>query len=300
MRGLVETVASGIVMSCLAVAGCSGQTGLASETAMGTSTTGTTGLSTVADRPTDAGVTGTGDFESSSSTPASDMSTGRSEAETGSTMSCEEPDAVTSVWIHEEASLDRWSFLLDATCVVDQVEEAGLGFAVGLLCDEGGDTPTERSIRLTSAVAQPAPLLVGETVRAQLYRDFLAPTSSYARLSGPQGATLVAYYQWPLRVSVPRVVGTWFEVSVEMFGANCTPAEPEEGGGMFVVDPCPAIETRLGVNLTWGGTDLSLAPGDLTEEGGVVYAAAASQLDYVDMSCGPTPSARISMVRLRE
>jgi len=276
--------------------GCSDEPGVVSATA--TATVGSTTLE--ANTSSGPAVTETGAPGSSSSTTSPGTTTGLTETESNGTMLCDEPDAVTSAWIEEDAPLDGSDFQNDAVCVVDQVDDLETGFAYDLLCDEGGDAPTERRVRLTSAVSQPAPLIVGETVRAQLYRDFSdTGTSTYVRLSAPEGDTLVAYYEWPVRSSVPDTVAAWFDVSVETFDANCTPVEPEVGG-MFVQDPCPAIDTRVGVVATWAGVDLSLGPGELVEEHGAVYAADASQLEFVEESCGATTRAWVSMVRLRE
>lgn len=119
------------------------------------------------------------------------------------------------------------------------------------------------------------------------------------RFSAPEGETLVGHFGWPVSASVPDTVAAWFNLSIETFDANCTPVEPEVGG-MFVQDPCPAIDTRLGVVMTWDGVDVSIGPGELVEEQGAVYAADASRLEFVEESCGATVRAWVSMVRLRD
>lgn len=274
-------------------------TGTAGDAATSSSTsTGAAGSGS-----SDAGPTGTGtDGGGSASTSTSSGSS----SETGEEpIACESGD-VLHAFVHDEVGPDVFQLQVDATCDVVTVDPSEGVTSYELACDEGKAAPVVHTLSLSMPEGGGQPLAVDDTIHARIYREYPidGPFATYVALTSEGDEPLVGYYEWPPRASVPDDVLAWFDLELETFDAGCATELPEEmePGTAFIIDPCPAEETPMGIQLRWGADSVSLSPGEQQQVGPRLYTGGVSTYTFVgEESCGGDgPRGRVGFVRQAE
>jgi hypothetical protein len=204
----------------------------------------------------------------------------------------------------EPVERDPYYRFVDADCVVQGVVEDGIYRIYTFECDEGG-IPVPHELQAgSSAGPLELPLTAGTPVHLQLFKDYPIDFGGlpYVMVRDAAGDLVLGYYGGG---SVPAEVGNvdaWFApLAFELAFGDCEPEPFEEPGTMFIIDPCPAVRTRLAVDFQLGDEGIHLLDHTSGQLGPLsLFVASARHLDPVgEDTCGFAPDG-FSFVAYRE
>lgn len=204
----------------------------------------------------------------SSGTGASSSDTGEA---TGTAEACLPLPESSSIYVDmdvEQPDPDVYEVVVEADCVVTSVIVRANLRAYTLECDEGLGMPVphELEVRRNSGPPPPdLPMAVGTPVHLQLAKDYPIDSGgfTYVVVRDAAGELVLAWYGGG---NVPGDLGVdleaWFApLEVALAFGDCEPEPYEEPGNMFIIDPCPAVETRLALDFQLGDEGIHLLDG---------------------------------------
>lgn len=175
---------------------------------------------------------------------------------------------------------------VDATCVVSGFERGGGPSEYALTCDEGEAEPTVRLLHAPFIAA----LELGMTVRLRYLRQHVLDGSFYRAFAihDIEGALVMGSYRNGLPSDAPTDPATFFEpFEFESVDGLCAGEAPgEDGGGTFIIDPCPFVRTPLGLSVTSGDQSTTILDGTTRSVGGYEFNVSAYFADFVDPEPG--------------
>lgn len=175
------------------------------------------------------------------------------------------PEALTfQVYFDEEPPAeDVWELVVDADCVVAGVADEGDIRFYSFECDEGDDLPVSHQLEVRRSTGPiDLPMAAGTPVHVQVARDYPIDSGgfNYVVVRDAAGELVLGWYGGGI---VPEDLGVdveaWFApLEYALAFGDCEPVPYEDPGGSFIVDPCPAAETRLAVGFQLGDEGIHL------------------------------------------
>lgn len=212
-----------------------------------------------------------------------------------------------SVEIDVEVPFEVSELSLDADCTVVSVTDDDDARLYGIECDEEGNAPVPHLLEVERSPGPiELPLAVGAAIHVQVEKCYPIDHGCYDYIVVRDMAgelVLGRYDGYPVNPAVEVDVDAWFApLEYGLAFGDCEPVPYVDMGGSFIVDPCPAAETRLAVDFQLGDESIHLLAGTSGQLGALsFYVTGARHLDPVEGEewCGQ-PVDTFSFVTYRE
>lgn len=232
------------------------------------------GMGSVTSTTADPGNSGVEDTSTGSATSMGPLTSGDAET-TAATTTDETTDTAAeaclplpellrvSVEIDVEVPLGVWELSLDADCTVMSVTDDEDARLYAIECDEDGNAPVPHLLEVErSSGPIDLPLAVGTSIHVQVEKCYPIDYGCYDYIVVRDAAgelVLGRYDGYPVNPAVDVDVDAWFAPLEYGLGfGDCEPVPYVDMGGSFIVDPCPAAETRLAVDFQLGDEGIHL------------------------------------------
>lgn len=235
-----------------------------------------------------SGHTGVAEDTSTGSATSGGLETTDDAGDTGAEVCMPLPeDLGVFVNFDAEPAFDNWDVTMEADCTVVSVSERGNERRYLLECDEGGNAPVNHLL-VVERTSGPIdlPLAAGTPIHLQVNKvdPIDTPNYHFIVVRDAAGEIVLARYQGdPALSKIPVDLDAWFApLEHSLAFGDCEPVPPEDGGGMFIMDPCPAAETRLALDFQLGDETIHLLEHTSGQLGPLsLWVASARHLDPV-------------------